>query len=313
MGKEYKFEYAGANTPRTGTDLSARDLSWFASKVKQGEKGIFAEVVTITPDIAKRILEQNADNRPMSPKYINQITHDIKVGQFEINGETIIISVDGWLNDGQNRLMAIIQANQPVQCLVCFGVTRRSRMTVDMGRVRTVNHYLGMEGTVNAHFAGIVAAQWAAFELDYYGKLTKQTGIGITKQDTLKFYHDHKDMVQTAITKLKTALKNLGSQGSGVITAYCILQSKDPLYTDDFFNSLIEGVGLERDSIILTLRNRLIAGSKSLNPYNKAELVLRCWMAWKDGRKLRQIPLMNEWPKGLDDYGREPPAEYGKE
>jgi hypothetical protein len=307
-----------SNAPKVGTDLAQRDLSWFAAKVAQGQKGIFAEVVTITPAIAKRILEQNADNRPISPKYIRQIAHDIKCKQWVINGETIIISDDGWLNDGQNRLLGIIEAGEPVQALVCFGVTRRSRMTVDMGRSRTTTHYLGMDKVANAHYAAIIASQWAAYELGYFGQLTKlnskQNKLGITKQDTLRFYYDHKEMVDEAVTKLKSQLKYIGSHGTGTITAYCILQTIDPLYTNDFFESLLKGSGLQRDDVILELRNQLIAGARNLDPYEKCEMILRYWMAWKDGKKIRKkISLRREWPANLNDYGREPPAKHDEE
>jgi hypothetical protein len=303
-----------SGVPRQGTDLTLRDLSWFAQKVQQGAAKRFAEEVTITPAMAKRILEQNADNRPVSAKYIKQIAHDIKAGQWEVNGETIIISSDGWLNDGQNRLLGIIEADIPVQCFVVFGVARNSRMTVDMGRARTTTHYLGMENITNAHYCSIVAAQWAAYELGYFGKVTKASDLGITKQDTLRFYHDHRQLIDTAITKLKSRTRYLGSQGTGVLTAYCILQDRDTLYTDDFFNSLLDGSGLARDDVILELRNRLISDSGSLSPYQKCELILRHWMAWKDGRKTKKkIALRNEWPKNLDDYGREPPAQKDEE
>jgi hypothetical protein len=303
-----------SNAPRTGDDLTGRDLSWFAEKVKQGEKGIYGEVCTITPAIAKRLMEQNADNRPISLRHIRQIAHDIKVKQWQVNGETIKVSIDGWLNDGQNRLLAIIEADEPVQCFVVFGVTRESRMTVDMGRVRTVPHYLGMEGTTNANYAGLIASQWASFELGYYGKLTGSRSTGITKQDTLAFYHSHKQMIDHAVGSLKNRTKYVGAHGTGLITAYCILQSKDPLYTDDFYRGLIEGIDLDADSIILDLRMRLIAESDGLTPYNKIELILKYWMAWKDGKrstrgKASKIPLRGEWPKNFDDYGREPPKQ----
>jgi len=295
--------------PKQATDLTERDLSWFAAKVAQGAKKRFSEEITITPAMAKRMLEQNADNRPISLRQVKQIARDIRNKHFEVNGETVVVSDDGWLNDGQNRLMAIIEADMPIQSFVVFGVPRKSRMTVDMGRARTTTHYLGMEHVPNAHYAAIVAAQWAAFELGYFGKLTKQRDTGITRQDTLQFYHDHSHMIDNAIVKLRHQLKYIGTQGStGVLTAYCILQVKDPLHTDDFFRSLLEGSGLDRDDVVLELRNRLIASKKELDPYQKCELVLRHWMAWKDGKKLtKKIGMRNEWPKNLDDYGREPP------
>jgi hypothetical protein len=294
--------------PKQGTDLTHRDLTWFHRKVADGAEKMFAEVVTITPAIAKRMLEQNADNRPVAPKYIRQIAHDIKVGNWEINGETIIVSDDGWLNDGQNRLLGIIEADMPVQCFVVFGVKRKSRMTVDMGRARTTGHYLGMERVSNAHYCSIVAAQWAAYELGFFGKLTKNNETGITRQDTLKFYHDHKPMIDSGIAKIRSATQRTGLTGTGIITAYCILQTMDPRHTDDFFRALIEGAGLPKDNPILELRNRLIGEARALNPYQKAEMILRYWVAWKEGKQLRQrLPMRNEWPKSLEKYSREAP------
>lgn len=285
--------------PAKGTEFKDRDLSWFAEKVKQGESEIYAEVVTVTPDIARRLLEQNVDNRNYNQRQIDQIAHDIVRGHWDINGEAIIVSKDGWLNDGQNRLFGILKANQPVRSLVVFGVTRASRMTVDMGRARTPSQYLLMEQVVNANECSAIAAQWAAFELNYYGKLSKNKSIGITKQDVLAFYHSKKAKIDAGVLNIKSHknMKFLGKGGrSAIITAYLIIRDTDPIHADTFMDQFLDGANLDTDSPILWLRNRMMT-AKNLTSYNKIEYMLRYWMKWKDNIKMhKHLTLEETWP-----------------
>jgi hypothetical protein len=49
------------------TTIQSPTLSWFAERVQRGLKQSFSEVVSITPEIAKRLLDVNDCNRPLKP------------------------------------------------------------------------------------------------------------------------------------------------------------------------------------------------------------------------------------------------------
>lgn len=100
----------------------------------------------ITPDVARKMLEANVGNRD---KKKEPLTYAIKNGEWKLNGETVAFSWDGVLRDGQNRLMAIIEAGIPVDTVVVRGVDPESQITMDSGTKRTLSDFLKMAGYKN--------------------------------------------------------------------------------------------------------------------------------------------------------------------
>lgn len=83
------------------------------------------QLETITPELAREYLKHNmANNRKPKDKHIAIMAADMKNGRWEWNNvqNMIIFDKNGWLKDGQNRLMAIIKANAPVKMIVARNV-----------------------------------------------------------------------------------------------------------------------------------------------------------------------------------------------
>lgn len=149
---------ARSATPDHGT------VHWFDVSVERAKNGVLSEVVTVSPGLAGTILNRNPDNRPIRSK-VNHYAADMIAGRWTFNGEPILISSDGLLNDGQHRLNALIDANISLPFLFVFGVSRDSRMTVDQGAARSAGDYLGMQGVQNAKAAASIARVVIAYEL----------------------------------------------------------------------------------------------------------------------------------------------------
>ncbi len=81
-----------------------------------------AEIMTVTPEMAKEFLKGNTINRTVSNSAIERYALDMKNGNWGLGGNGISISKDGRLLDGQHRLLAIIRANVSVDMLVCSDV-----------------------------------------------------------------------------------------------------------------------------------------------------------------------------------------------
>ena len=113
-------------------------LSWFASRVERGREQPFSEIVEITPDIAKRLMEVNDSNRRINQRTIDRLAHDIRTSQWRLNGDAVIVSKDGRLNTGQHRMLAVLAAGKPIKTWVTFGVDRDSRFTLNL---RVIDRY----------------------------------------------------------------------------------------------------------------------------------------------------------------------------
>lgn len=116
-----------------------------------------AEFKTITPEIAKEILEKNHSNRTIRKSHVDRYARDMIAGKWQMNGEPIQIGENGTLKNGQHRLTAIIKTGIPVNMLVVTGVpedvntydTGAKRSHVDLARFdgmdssRANNTYIG--------------------------------------------------------------------------------------------------------------------------------------------------------------------------
>jgi hypothetical protein len=281
------------------TDTTHRELSWFAQQIERGRSGPFCDVVTITPKIAERMLERNECNRPMSNLQIEEIASDIRNGYWQLNGETIILSKDGELNDGQNRLAAIAATNMAVPCFVAFGIDRASRMTVDMGRQRTTGNFLAMDGTKDANHVAAAVALHSLYKAGVYGRNAK-TGrrLYFSKQEILENYHKNKKAYDAAVDFARTDKFSRSCGVSNIAAAHVILTAINSAESAIFFQRLIDGVRLDRGNPILWLRSRLMQTGERLQAHEKLELTLRYWNAFREGKTLsRGLQKVGAYPK----------------
>lgn len=275
------------------------ELSWLAQRVARGAKEPFSEIATITPSIAKHILEKNNDNRKVREPLVNQIASDIKNGLWQLNGESIIISKDGILNDGQHRLNAVIESGVPIKTVIMFGVSRSSRHTVDMGAARTASDLLGMDGEKNVVLASGIARQLMAYRKGHYAYGGGSGNYSPTKQAVYDYYNHHSREIQKAANVIQNGkfFCKTGPTSWGV--AYIILSKLNIAEAEVFFSKCATGESLKRNDPILMLRMHFNEiGKQRLKTFEKLELIIRYWNAWRQGKPLsRRISLHGEYPE----------------
>lgn len=81
-------------------------------------KMIKSEVKKICPKDALKMLEKNIDNRKLRPAVVREYAGYMKSGLWRENGETVLITDDGYLLNGQHRLNAIIASGACINMLV---------------------------------------------------------------------------------------------------------------------------------------------------------------------------------------------------
>src|SRR5690625_6568367 len=79
-------------------------------------------VETITPKKAKDLLEKNTHNRPVSNKRVDHYASLMKAGKWHLTHQGIAISKTDVIIDGQHRLLAVVQANMPIDFSITYGV-----------------------------------------------------------------------------------------------------------------------------------------------------------------------------------------------
>jgi len=108
-------------------------------------------VVWITPDTAKQILASNTAKNAarLKDRVVKNYADQMRKGQWQFNGESVVISETGKLLDGQHRLHAIVQSGVSVQMVVVQGVEDVAYTTLDTGFNRNFAQVAKMQGHQN--------------------------------------------------------------------------------------------------------------------------------------------------------------------
>jgi hypothetical protein len=273
-----------------------RELSWLAQRVAQGRKQPFSEIANITPTIAKHILDYNPQNRLLRQGKIDEICSDILSGRWEMNGESVIIADTGELNDGQHRLLAIVQANKGVKTTVIFGVPRDSRFTVDMGAARTSGDFLGMDGVGNAKNIAAAAKIHNLYRRGLYSDGGK-SGTAPTKTMIRAEYLQRNKGFDRAASFVAGCKFLARYGGSGLICAHVILHEANYAAASMFFDKLASGDELGKSDPILLLRNRLYERLARRSGVPVLEMILRHWNAWIKNKPMSKYYPKSEFPK----------------
>lgn len=110
------------------------------------ENPLDVKLVTITPEMAEEMLKHNVANRKVNQANVNRIAADMITGNYKVNGETIKISPNHEILDGQHRLLACIKSGVSFKSYIVYNVEREAVGTIDMGKGRSVADSLNVMG-----------------------------------------------------------------------------------------------------------------------------------------------------------------------
>lgn len=209
--------------------------------------------VLVTPSMASAYLASNTRNRPLRKSRIERYASDMAAGRWQMNGETIIISDEGNLLNGQHRLEALVKAGVPVWMMVTTGVPETAFSTMDAGLTRTAGDVLGMKGILNFNQVAAVARICLNYK-DGMPLSRARTNLEIEEAIAL-----HPEIEQYVSSHNKIyALTH-----SSLVIAICYLAQRFGTETsntvDDFVRGVSTGVNLDEFDARLTYRNKIIA------------------------------------------------------
>lgn len=276
-------------TARKKTLPSAK--SWLADRIARSKDGPIVDVVDLTVDLARELLRNNDGNRRVSESMVEKYTRDIVAGHWSFNGQTIVVSRDGPMNDGQHRCFAVIAANKSIKTAIAFGMDRPSRLTLDQGRARRMSDYLDMLGYHDT--TNLACAAQYVWQYENHGVISPKMGSRATKKEVMEIV-DTRPAIIDAMKAISTKkCGTLGNRGLFVFCRYIFAMKSRPDDADIFMEKLLGGASLEDGDPILYVRNRLIAGHRSgtIRAQAKAELIVRAWNASRRGDKVKTLPV----------------------
>ncbi len=262
---------------------TAGTVGWFDDCVRRSKSGRVYEETVLTPGLANVILNANPANRRVRDNLIAHYASDMAAGRWEDNGEPIIISDDGRVNDGQHRLLAVIEANVTIPMLFVFGPSYESRLTTDQGGSKTVADYLSMEGTQNASAAAAMAPIIMSLETSGF-KITKDRFL--TKAMIRARIHSEPrigEAAHYAVTVQKFTRGTLPPSLIGV--CHYLFSEIDENDASAFLDQVCIGENLKRGMPAFAVRMAL-ANLTSLDRKERLEVVFRGWVAFRQSRNL---------------------------
>lgn len=108
-------------------------------------------LVTVTPEMAKHWLDTtNTHNRKIRDTTVQTYARDMERGNWRQTGEPIKFSSKGVLEDGGQRLSAIVKSNVTLPLFVVWDLTPEAQAFMDSGRKRTAANMLELAGEKDA-------------------------------------------------------------------------------------------------------------------------------------------------------------------
>jgi hypothetical protein len=255
---------------------------WLDSKVAKAKSGIFSEVADLTPELAEILLGRNDGNRTFRASRIAEFAKDISNGDWKLNGEPLIISHDGMLNDGQHRCAAVIECKIPTPMLMTFGVARDTRDTLDQGTMRTAADFLSMHGAEDSKYlAGAARALWQYQKFGFISMTSMNHAP--TRSEVKRTALDHPGLAKSLAFISRPGTKALSSRSLLAFCHFAFKRIAGDAPANYFMDAFIDGADLKRGDPILYVRNRFIAEKKKIKSEERAELLFRAWNAHRLG------------------------------
>lgn len=289
-------ESNGVPTKTVGSPTEIKRMRvWLDERIAKGAKTPLVEIVTLTPCLAALLLERNVDNRPVSKRNKVELTQDVSAGRYVFNGESIVISDAGTLNDGQHRCQTVVETGIAIQTVIVFGPKQDTRYTVDSGRSKSVSNYLAMKGR---KYTSILSAA-AGFVL-MWKQIGRIEGSNNEQRPSKQAVLDAADRfkgLDASVEFSADTMKTVRSHAVVSFVHYAIWKTVSREEADTFVRKLIDGDGLRKGDPILYCRNRLIQMTGGTGANSRAELLFKCWNAYRRNETLTKLPLNGKLPK----------------
>lgn len=245
-------------------------------------------VERITPHMAAQLLGTMPGNRPIRPRMVSRYAREMIADKWLLNGESIKVSRDGRLIDGQHRLNAVIQSKMTVEMFVVRGVDPTAFVTLDTGVSRTFHDASTIGGKDWPREVGTIARWWLKYER---GIGSVVSGVQPSHQELDVIMDAHPGIPDSAryIQRLTLVRAKCLSGVQGFVHAYAS-EKYDREMADTFMQDLNDGAQLAATSPIYCLRTRLIDNrERRVVPDHVLALTIKAWNFWVQGEKVQQL------------------------
>ncbi len=249
-------------------------------------------IATITPSRAREWLAMNIGNRHPARTSVDCYAEDMAKGRWELNGDAIKFNGDGTLLDGQQRLMACVQARKSFKSVVVRNLRSKAQETMDTGRRRSLSDVLAMRGVPHATFvSGMVTTLIRIKTKEAHGtRISTRHGLEITDR--------HKDGLVEVARLAGASPHIMGPRPCSVAAIYYIgdYLMGDEAYALAFMQAFKTGESTYVHDAAIALRERLIRlRQQGAHIHIRTQLwaIVAAYNAFREERPVEKVI----WPK----------------
>jgi hypothetical protein len=252
---------------------------------------VSAQVVAVTPVIAREWLRLNNRNRVIRPARVNAYARQMTKGLWTVNGEAIKIATNNDILDGQHRLLAVVKSGVTIHILVVTGLPPETQDTMDGGAKRSSGDVFGLRGEQNATILGSVARKvW----LYNSGDRRFSAGENPSTPELVALLDENPGLRRSADIAVRVYHSFRYIPPSVVGCAHHLSSRIDPDAAAWFYERLGTGAELAVRHPVLTLRKRVMTdkdNNKLVPDGLHLAQVLTAWNAVRDDKTLAAIKV----------------------
>lgn len=258
---------------------------------------INAVIETITPQEANNILLKNNNNRSISKHTIERYVKDMQSGRWQFNGDSIKITGDGNLIDGQHRLTACIKSEVPLKTFVIRGLKQDVFKTIDTGKFRQFSDILDIKGySYTRNLSAFVKLHkvWSEGER----LASRYNGVKISNAEALRHLDANPQLAELpriCRTEYNKATEILGY--STCILLYYLFNKSDHELCHRFFYTLTKGIPIKDNDLVFNLREKVLfskARGTRINTGTKLLICIRVWNRLKAGNDTGTVTMSHD-------------------
>lgn len=237
--------------------------------------------VKVTPEVARGWLLRNNTNRKLKWDAVLRYKSMLASGYWSgTNGETIKITVEGDLIDGQHRLNAVIELDIPVWLDVKFNCRKEDYKTVDQGVPRSVADNLHAIGYTNPTQVASASRMILSFHAGGFGK------VAFPKLYLTNFAEKHPEL-QALAARVHKAHAILPASPF-VAVMWMASQRSDMNKVNEFIQQVITGEVIATGDPALALRNEglKVGGKRKTESERWFAVSAIAWNAFIKNQKL---------------------------
>lgn len=251
----------------------------------------------VTPELATKYLSSNQGNRKLSERQINFYYKQMISGDWGTTGDTIKISSEGRLLDGQHRLHAVVRYDKPVEMFIAEGIDPALFPMIDTGKPRTASDVLSSNGVGRPTNMASAAKYIMLYDNSQLNRKHNKD-VAPSHKRILQFISENPDLEGVVETVIGVHKKFKAIPVALLATLYWITSRKNYAKAHEFLTQYGSGIGLNDDSPVRLLRERLIKDSlqrKKLSQRDRAALYIMCWNLFITGKTQSHLTLSKNY------------------